>query len=60
MQLKGLRAIKRGPVPLTGRSIPLTGALFNCLIVSRSPRLELHRSEGPSKRTGLARPKKCP
>ena len=25
MQIKGLRAIKRGPVPLTGPSVPLIG-----------------------------------
>ena len=50
MQFKGFRAVKRGPVPVTGPSVPLTGpsvpltgpsvlltgALSNCLIVGHS------------------------
>ena len=39
MQLKGACAIKRGPVSVTGPSVPGTGAppLFNSLIVGHSP-----------------------
>ena len=30
---------KRGPVPVAGPSIPLTGALIDCQIVSHSPQV---------------------
>ena len=51
MQLKGLRAINRGPVPVTGPSVPLLGALFNCLLVGHSPGFNCIGPRGASKNT---------
>ena len=62
MQLKGFRAITRGPVPATepsvpdtGPLVPLTGALFNCLIVGHSPGFNCRGPRGASKNIGLGR-----
>ena len=57
MQLKGVCAIKRGPVPVTGPSVPLTGpsvplirAPFNCLIVGQGPGFNCIGPRGASNR----------
>ena len=69
MQLKGVRAIKRGLVPVTGPSVPLTGPsvpltgprfplrgpFFNCLIVGHSPGFNCIGPRGASKNRGLGR-----
>ena len=59
---KGFRAIKRGPVPVTGPSVPLTGplvpltgALFNCRIVGHSLGFNCIGLRGASKNIGLGR-----
>ena len=46
---------KRGPVPVTEPSVPLTGALFYCLIVGHSPGFNCVGPRGASKNIGLGR-----
>ena len=45
--------MKRGPVPITGPSVPLTGPIFNCLIASHSPGFNCIGLPGASNNVGL-------
>ena len=64
MQLKGARFLLQGPwFPLRAigppyrPSVPLTEALFNCLIVGHSPGFNCTGPRGASKNVGLGRTK---